>query len=100
VYETLFEMHKLGVLCAAIPEFSNLDCLIAHDPFHIYTVDQHSLMGVREVERLRAGEFARTIAASHPGDERGAAAELLFLGMMFHDVGKGTGTTTPAAAHG
>ena len=25
VYETLFEMHKLGVLCAAIPEFSNLD---------------------------------------------------------------------------
>jgi [protein-PII] uridylyltransferase len=91
VYETLFEMHKLGVLCALIPEFTNLDCLIAHDPFHIYTVDQHSLMGVREVERLRAGEFARTLPHLTQVMNEVQRPELLFLGMMFHDVGKGHG---------
>lgn len=91
VYETLFEMHKLGVLCATIPEFSNLDCLIAHDPFHIYTVDQHSLMGVREIERLRAGEFARTMPHLTQVMNEVQRPELLFLGMMFHDVGKGHG---------
>src|SRR5438552_584600 len=52
VDETLFEMHKLGVLKTVIPEFGHLDCLIAHDPFHIYTVDHHSLRGARELHRL------------------------------------------------
>jgi [protein-PII] uridylyltransferase len=91
VYETLFEMHKLGVLTALVPEFGNLDCLIAHDPFHIYTVDQHSLMGVREVERLRAGEFAKEFPHLDQVMKEVQQPELLFLGMMFHDVGKGHG---------
>jgi [protein-PII] uridylyltransferase len=91
VYETLFEMHTLGVLTALIPEFANLDCLIAHDPFHIYTVDQHSLMGVREIERLRSGEFARTLPHLTQAMNEVQRPELLVLGMMFHDVGKGHG---------
>src|SRR5262245_16175050 len=91
VYETLFEMHKLGVLKTVMPEFAHLDCLIAHDPFHIYTVDQHSLMGVRELERLRAGEFARETPGLTQVLREVAQPELLFLGMMFHDVGKGHG---------
>src|SRR5205085_1464906 len=58
VYETLHEMHKLGVLSRMIPEWEHLLCLVLHDLYHIYTVDEHSLMGVRELERLRNGEFA------------------------------------------
>ena len=91
VYETLFEMHRLGVLKEAIPEFGNLDCLIAHDPFHIYTVDQHSLIGVRELERLRTGEFAKAHPLLTQVMQEVARPELLFLGMIFHDVGKGHG---------
>jgi [protein-PII] uridylyltransferase len=91
VYETLFEMHRLGVLTAAIPEFGNLDCLIAHDPFHIYTVDQHSLIGVRELERLRTREFAKTHPLLTEVMHEVPRPELLFLGMIFHDVGKGHG---------
>jgi [protein-PII] uridylyltransferase len=91
VYETLVEMHKLGVLAAVIPEFGLIDCLIAHDPFHIYTVDHHSLMGVREVERLRTGEFAKTLPHLTQVVNEIDRPELLFLGMMFHDVGKGYG---------
>lgn len=91
VFETLVEMHKLGALKAVIPEFAGLECLIAHDPFHIYTVDHHSLMGVRELERLRAGEFARTLPHLTQVMKEVAQPELLFLGMMFHDIGKGHG---------
>src|SRR6266403_1955890 len=91
VYETLFEMHKLGVLREVVPEFGHIDCLIARDPFHIYTVDHHSLMGVREVERLRAGEFVRTLPHLTQVMNELPGPELLFLGMMFHDVGKGHG---------
>lgn len=91
VYETLFEMHTLGVLKEVIPEFGHLDCLITRDPFHIYTVDQHSLMGVRELERLRAGEFAKTLPHLTQVVQEVPDTELLVLGLMFHDVGKGHG---------
>ncbi len=91
VADTLFEMHRLGALTALIPEFGNLDCLIAHDPFHIYTVDHHSLMGVREVERLRAGEFADEVPYLTEVMREVQRPEILMLGMMFHDVGKGHG---------
>src|SRR6266849_5662525 len=91
VYETLFEMHKLGVLREIVPEFGNIDCLIARDPFHIYTVDHHSLIGVREIERLRAGEFARPLPHLTQVMNEVQRPELLILGMMFHDVGKGHG---------
>src|SRR5436190_21679 len=84
-------MHKLGVLREVVPEFGHIDCLIARDPFRIYTVDHHSLMGVREVERLRAGEFARTLPHLTQVMNELPGPELLFLGMMFHDVGKGHG---------
>jgi [protein-PII] uridylyltransferase len=91
VSDTLFEMHKLGVLNEVIPEFKNLDCLIAHDPFHVYTVDHHSLIGVRELERLRSGEFAKTLPHLTQVMHEVPQPEILFLGMMFHDVGKGHG---------
>jgi [protein-PII] uridylyltransferase len=91
VYETLLEMHKLGVLKEVVPEFGNLDCLIAHDPFHIYTVDYHSLIGVREVERLRDGDFAKESPHLTQVMNEVSQPELLILGMMFHDVGKGHG---------
>src|SRR5437667_170669 len=91
VYETLFEMHKLGVLKEVVPEFGHIDCLIAKDPFHVYTVDHHSLMGVREVERLRAGEFARTLPHLTQVMNELPRPELLSLGMMFHDVGTAHG---------
>src|SRR5437016_14303240 len=38
VYETLFEMHKPGVLRQVVPEFGHIDCLSARDPFHSDTV--------------------------------------------------------------
>src|SRR5437667_7228883 len=84
-------MHKLGLLTTLIPEFGNLDCLIAHDPFHLSPVDQHSLMGVRELERLRAAEFAKTLPHLTQVMQEVPQPELLILGMMFHDVGKGHG---------
>ena len=91
VSDTLFEMHKLGVLNEVVPEFKHLDCLITPDPFHVYTVDHHSLIGVRELERLRGGEFVKTLPHLTQVVNEVPQPELLFLGMMFHDVGKGHG---------
>ncbi|MBY0274183.1 [protein-PII] uridylyltransferase [Candidatus Binatia bacterium] len=91
VYETLLEMHKLGVLSRMIPEWEHLRCLVLHDLYHIYTVDEHSLMGVREIERLRNGEHADASPLLTQVMREVERTELLFLGIMMHDSGKGLG---------
>lgn len=91
VYETLAEMHRTGVLGAFIPEFGRLLCMVLHDAYHIYTVDQHSLHLIKEIERLRAGEYAEDLPLLTQLGREAENIELLYLGMMFHDVGKGFG---------
>lgn len=91
VFETLVAMHASGVLGQFIPEFGRLFCMVQHDYYHIYTVDEHSLIGIRELERLRAGDFAAESPFLTNVMRSCDAPELLFLGMMFHDIGKGLG---------
>jgi len=91
VYETLHEMHKLGILARVVPEWAHLLCLVLHDYYHIYTVDEHSLMGIRELERLRAGERSEALPLLTSVMREVDKVELLFLGMMLHDIGKGMG---------
>jgi len=91
VYETLHEMHKLGVLGAVLPEFGRLLCMVQYDRFHIYTVDEHSLRGVRNLERLRDGEFKENSPLLTDVMREIDNVEILVLAMLFHDAGKGLG---------
>jgi [protein-PII] uridylyltransferase len=91
VYETLSEMHRCGVLGAFIPEFGRLLCMVLHDAYHIYTVDHHSLLLVHEIERLKAGEYKDALPLLTQLARETEKIELLYLGLMFHDIGKGFG---------
>ena len=91
VYETLLEMHRAGVLGALIPEFGRLLCMVLHDAYHIYTVDQHSLRLIKEIEALKGGEYAESSPLLTQLAREAEKIELLYLGLMFHDIGKGFG---------
>jgi [protein-PII] uridylyltransferase len=91
VYATLLEMHRSGVLGALIPEFGRLLCMVLHDAYHIYTVDQHSLLLIKEIERLKAGEYKAALPLLTQLAREAEQMELLYLGLMFHDIGKGFG---------
>lgn len=91
VYETLLEMHRSEVLGAFIPEFGRLLCMVLHDAYHIYTVDQHSLLLIKEIERLKAGDYKDALPLLTQLAREAEQMELLYLGLMFHDIGKGFG---------
>ncbi len=91
VYETLLEMHRSGVLGALIPEFGRLLCMVLHDAYHVYTVDQHSLLLIKEIERLKAGDYKESLLLLTQLAREAEQMELLYLGLMFHDIGKGFG---------
>ena len=91
IYETLLELHRTGVLDALIPEFGRVRCMALHDLYHIYTVDQHLMRAVREFERLRSGEFEDSLPRLSQLAREVARPEILILGILFHDIGKGQG---------
>jgi len=86
--EALRAMHALGVLVRFFPEFAAIDSLVIRDFYHHYTVDEHSFRTIANLQMLRGADtdwekkFAAILAeAEQP--------ELLFLALLFHDVGKG-----------
>jgi [protein-PII] uridylyltransferase len=91
VYETLLEMHRCEILGAFIPEFGRLLCMVLHDAYHIYTVDQHSLKLIKEIEMLKAGAYKDSLPLLTQLAREADKIELLYLGLMFHDIGKGFG---------
>lgn len=95
VYETLLEMHRVGVLGAFLPEFRALLCMVLHDLYHIYTVDEHSLRLVRELELLRAGAYKDTAPLLTQVMRDADRVEMLYLGAILHDIGKGHGSGHP-----
>ncbi|MSQ46823.1 MAG: [protein-PII] uridylyltransferase [Deltaproteobacteria bacterium] len=88
---SLATMHDLGVLGWLLPEFGRLRWQTQRDMYHFFTVDEHSLRGIVELERLRNGEYK----ADHPLLTQVIREidkiEFLFLSMLYHDVGKGYG---------
>jgi [protein-PII] uridylyltransferase len=91
VAETLEAMHRAGVLGALIPEFGNLYARVLHDLYHVYTVDRHCLAAVRELERLRSGEYKSTAPLLTEVARELDSLPLIFLALLLHDIGKGHG---------
>jgi len=78
----LAEMRDCGLLGAVFPELNEISCRVTRDFYHKYTVDEHTLLAVRNAERLLNNpRFAPILREVH-------APELLVLALLYHDVGK------------
>ena len=51
-------MNQYGILGRYLPEFGRIVGQMQHDLFHVYTVDQHILMVMRNLRRFTMPEFA------------------------------------------
>ena len=80
---TLRSMHDLGVLGAYLPEFERLTCLVQYDIYHIYTVDEHTLVALENLEALGQQEGAMSAILAQC-----TRRDLLFFAVLLHDVGK------------
>ncbi len=87
VYETLREMHDTGILDRFIPEFGRLRHLVIQEPYHRYTVDEHTLMAVRNIEKLKTTKHKRLYYLADI--LKNVKQEILFLSILLHDIGKG-----------
>ncbi len=91
VYRSLAVMDELGLLGAYLPEFGRLAGLWQQDMYHTYTVDVHSLFVVEQLRRLRKGDFRDELQFPTTLVREVRTPEILYLGCMLHDIGKGLG---------
>lgn len=84
-------MHRLGLLGKYIPMFGRITGQMQHDHFHIYPVDEHILMVLRNLRRLALSEYAHEFPLAHRVMVDFQRQELLMLAALFHDIAKGRG---------
>lgn len=81
-------MQRLGLLTEVLPEFGLIDSLVIRDFYHRYTVDEHSLQTIEQLQALANAKDPRDLpfATLWKNAER---RDLLVLSLLLHDVGKG-----------
>jgi [protein-PII] uridylyltransferase len=86
--EALRAMHSLRLLTLLLPELKPIDSLVVRDFYHRFTVDEHSILAIESLHRLKQSQSE--------WDKRYAELlgeledpELLYLALLLHDTGKG-----------
>jgi len=86
--EALRAMHSLRLLTLLLPELRPIDSLVVRDFYHRFTVDEHSILAIESLHRLKESKSE--------WDKRYAEVlgeledpELLYLALLLHDTGKG-----------
>ena len=88
---TLRLMNQTSVLGRTLWVFRRIVGQMQHDLFHVYTVDQHILMVLRNIRRFFMPEHAHEYpmcSGLAAGFER---PWVLYVAALFHDVAKGRG---------
>ncbi len=87
VYDTLRQMHDMVVIDRFMPEFGSLRHLVIYELYHKYTVDEHTLISIKNLENLKntkdeKSQFLKKILLE-------LKQEVLFFAILLHDIGKG-----------
>jgi [protein-PII] uridylyltransferase len=91
-------MNQTSVLGRYLWVFRRIVGQMQHDLFHVYTVDQHILMVLRNVRRFLIPEHAHEYPFCSQLAAQFDRPYVLYVAALFHDVAKGRGATTPPSA--
>lgn len=84
-------MNRYGILAAYWPSFSLIVGRMQYDLFHIYTVDEHTLIVLRNLRRMSLEQYADELPFCSRLFSRIPKPEILYLSALFHDIAKGRG---------
>ncbi|MBN9367577.1 MAG: [protein-PII] uridylyltransferase [Comamonadaceae bacterium] len=91
ITRTMRLMNQTSVLGRYLWPFRRIVGQMQHDLFHVYTVDQHILMVLRNMRRFFMAEHAHEYPFCSQLAGGWDKPWLLYLAALFHDIGKGRG---------
>jgi [protein-PII] uridylyltransferase len=87
----LRRMNRYDVLGRYLPPFGRIVGQMQHDLFHVYTVDEHILMVVRNLRRFAVPEMSHEYPLCSRLMSEFNPPEVLYFAGLFHDIAKGRG---------
>ena len=91
IIHALRRMNEMSILGRYLPNFRRIVGQMQHDLFHVYTVDQHILMVVRNMRRFTMSEHAHEYPFCSQLMADFSQSWLLYVAALFHDIAKGRG---------
>lgn len=91
LFSSLRRMKRYGILGRYIPAFGAIIGKMQYDLFHIYTVDAHTLLVLKNMRRFRYPEIEQKFPVVAQVARNLPKIELLYLAGLFHDIAKGRG---------
>lgn len=91
LFSSLRRMKRYGILGRYIPAFGAIIGKMQYDLFHIYTVDAHTLLVLKNMRRFRYPEVEERFPVVAKVAKNLPKIELLYLAGLFHDIAKGRG---------
>lgn len=91
VTHELRRMNQYGILGRYLPVFGRIVGQMQHDLFHVYTVDEHILMVIRNLRRFTEAQHAHEYPLCSRLIADFARPEVLYVAGFFHDIAKGRG---------
>ena len=84
-------MHQYGVLSIYLPNWKEIEGLMQFDLFHIYTVDEHILRVLQNLEDFLQQTKTEKFPLCSQVIAQIPEPSLLYISALFHDIGKGKG---------
>ena len=91
IVRTFRQMNQYGLLANYLPPWRKISCQMQHDLFHVYTVDQHTMLVLRNLRRFTMGEHAHEYPLMTQLILGLEDHWLLYVAALFHDIAKGRG---------
>ncbi len=91
LFSQLRRMKRYGIMGKYLPEFGGIIGMMQYDLFHIYTVDAHTLLVIKNMRRLRYEDLREEFPLASEVFYRLPKPELLYASGLYHDIAKGRG---------
>ncbi len=91
----LRQLNEAGVFGRFIPEFGRVVAQMQHDMYHVFTVDEHTIMAIGILRGIEDGAFAREMPIATEVVKTVQSRRALYMAVLLHDIGKGRGGDHP-----
>jgi len=88
---TLRRMSEAGVLGRFIPDFGRVIGMTQFNRYHIYTVDEHTLVALGILHAIEQGQVIEEVPLASEVIHRVRMKRVLYVALLCHDIAKGRG---------
>lgn len=87
----LRSMNEAGVMGRFLPDFGRVVAQMQHDMYHVYTVDEHSILAISILSGIERGELEDELPLATEIFPKILQRRVLYLAVLLHDIAKGRG---------